>query len=276
MTSDTLDQLEPRGSDLSKDAQVIRIGNDVARPSGFKTAVVEGDDAFERAAAVDRFFSAARGRPSENVVLYSGEEAEWAMPAAAWAARSGDAALPVERDSVPEPIRKALREHDRPNVYVLGPERVVSNRVVAQLEKGLAGSVNRVAGPTPVENAIAFARYRQGDFGWGVEVPGYNFSVASTAAAARRRRGRVARHPRRVRPAAADRPRRRSAAGARELLPQRPAGLRGRPRAGRVQPRLDPGRRQHDLAPRPGAARPDHRADPRSGAPRPDGSRLRG
>ena len=180
VTADTLDQLKPRGSDLSKDAQVIRIGGDVARPSGYKTAVVEGDDANERAAAVDRFFSAARGRPSPNVVLYSGEESEWAMPAAAWAARSGDAALPVERDSIPDPIRRALREHERPNVYVLGPETVISNKVVAELEKGLAGSVNRVEGPTPVENAIAFARYRQGDFGWGVEVPGYNFTVAST------------------------------------------------------------------------------------------------
>jgi hypothetical protein len=88
VTSDTLDQLKPRGSDLSKDAQVIRIGDDVARPSGFKTAVVEGGDPYERAAAVDRFFSAARGRPSPDVVLYSGEQAEWAMPAAAWAARS--------------------------------------------------------------------------------------------------------------------------------------------------------------------------------------------
>ena len=66
MTADTLDRLEPRGSDLSKDAQVIRIGDDVARPDGYKTAVVEGDDAYERAAAVDRFFSAARGRPSHE------------------------------------------------------------------------------------------------------------------------------------------------------------------------------------------------------------------
>jgi len=32
-----------------------------------------------------------------------------------------------------------------------------------------------------VENAIAFARYEKGDFGWGVVVPGYNFTVASTA-----------------------------------------------------------------------------------------------
>ena len=51
VTSDTLDTLKPRGSDLAKDAQVIRIGDGVARPSGFKTAVVEGDDAYERAAA---------------------------------------------------------------------------------------------------------------------------------------------------------------------------------------------------------------------------------
>ena len=100
---------------------MIRIGDGVARPSGFKTAVVEGDDAYERAAAVDRFFSAARGRPSRDVILYSGDEADYAMPAAAWAARSGDAALPVKSDSIPDPIRRALREHDRPNVYVLGP-----------------------------------------------------------------------------------------------------------------------------------------------------------
>ena len=32
-----------------------------------------------------------------------------------------------------------------------------------------------------MENAIAFARYDQGDFGWGVNVPGYNFTVANTA-----------------------------------------------------------------------------------------------
>ena len=101
VTSDTLDRLDPKGSDLSKDAQVIRIGQDVARPEGFKTAVVQGDTPFERAAAVDRFVSAARGRPSADVVLYSADSPEWAMPAAAWAARSGDAALPVKRNSIP-------------------------------------------------------------------------------------------------------------------------------------------------------------------------------
>jgi hypothetical protein len=182
VTKDMLERLAPRGSDLSEDAQVIRIGRDVARPEGFKTALIQGENAYQRAAAIDRFFSAARGRPSNDVVLYSGERAEWAMPAASWAARSGDAVLPVEADSIPRPVARALEDHERPNVYLLGPERIISEQVADKLrEGGLARSVNRIEGPTPVENAIAFARYRKGDFGWRVNIPGYNFAIASTA-----------------------------------------------------------------------------------------------
>ena len=181
VTKDVLDRLKPKGSDLSKDAQVIRVGPNVARPDGYKTALIEGDNPFERAAATDRFFSAARAKPSNDVVLYSADDAEFAMPAAAWAARSGDAALPVRRDSIPRPIVRALGEHNKPNVFVLGPEKVISEKVVTQLKKRkLARDVKRIEGPNPVENAIAFARYEKGDFGWGVVVPGYNFALAST------------------------------------------------------------------------------------------------
>ncbi len=182
VTEELLGRLDPTGSDLAKDAQVIRVGGDVARPEGLRTAVVQGDDAFERAAALDRFVSAARGAPSSAVVLYSAESPEWAMPATAWAARSGDAALPVRAGSIPAPIRKALASHESPDVYLLGPEKVISKEVAAELKKGrLTRSVNRIEGPTPVENAIAFARYQRDDFGWGVVVPGYNFTVASTS-----------------------------------------------------------------------------------------------
>jgi hypothetical protein len=181
VTGDTLERLDPKGSDLSEDAQVIRMGPDVARPEGFKTAVVEGKDPYARAASIDRFFSAARGEPSNDIVLYSGDSAEWAMPAASWAARSGDSVLPVKRNSIPAPILRAIREHERPNVFILGPERIISKKVADQLDKGrkLARSVERIDADTPVENAIAFARYEKGDFGWGVVVPGYNFAVAN-------------------------------------------------------------------------------------------------
>jgi hypothetical protein len=181
VTEDVLNRLKPKGSDLSKDAQVIRIGADTARPEGFKTALIEGDNPFEAAAAIDRFFSAARASPSNDVVLYSADRGEFAMPASAWAARSGDAVLPVRRNGIPAPIVKALREHERPNVFVLGPESVISKKVLDQLKKRkLARAVNRVEGATPVENAIAFTRYDKGDFGWGVVVPGYNFTIASS------------------------------------------------------------------------------------------------
>jgi hypothetical protein len=196
-TEETLDRLDPKGSDLSEDAQVIRLGPDVPRPEGFRTAVVEGNTPFERAAAIDRFFSAARGEPSNDIVLYSGEQAEWAMPAAAWAARSGDSALPVRKNEIPAPVLDAIREHDNPNVFVLGSEEVISEKIIRQLEGeqqqggkdkkkdqqtgGLARSVERIEGATPVENAIAFARYEKGDFGWGVVVPGYNFTLANVS-----------------------------------------------------------------------------------------------
>ena len=177
-----LERLDPKGARIAGGAQVIRIGRDVARPDGFKSGVVRGDDPFERSAAIDRFFAAARGGPSNDVLLYSAESAAWAMPAAAWAARAGDAALPVRTRTIPAPIRRALEDHQRPNVYLLGPKRILSERLAGLLEReGLAGSVNRIQGPTPVKNAIAFARYEKGDFGWGIVIPGFNFSVANVS-----------------------------------------------------------------------------------------------
>jgi hypothetical protein len=113
-------------------------------------------------------------------VLYSSDRPEWALPAASWAARSGDAALPVTADSIPPPVVRALEGHERPEVYLLGPPTVISRKVEQQLRnRKLASSVSRIAARTPVENAIAFARYERGDFGWGVVVPGFNFALAN-------------------------------------------------------------------------------------------------
>jgi len=172
---------------------VIRIGDAPARPEGLKAAVIKGKDPYARAAAIDRFFSAARGRPSSSVVVASGEQAEYAMPAGAWAARSGDSVLLTRKDELPEETSKAIAEHEKPRIFVLGPEKVISDAVVDDLRK--LGRVKRAykdEPSTPVENAIEFARYEDpgSDFGWGVTVPGYNFTLAGisrsldTAAAA--------------------------------------------------------------------------------------------
>jgi putative cell wall binding repeat protein len=178
VSSDTLKRLNPKGADLAKDAQVILIGKKPKPPSGRKTAVIKGGDGYEEAAGIDRFSTTARRQPSSAVVIASGERPEYAMPAAAWASRSGDSVLFTSHDSIPTATKKALAEHQKARIFVLGPEAVISKKVERQLSK--LGRVTRISGVTPVQNAIEFARFKKGDFGWGVTVPGHNFSLAST------------------------------------------------------------------------------------------------
>lgn len=178
VTEGTLERLDPGGADLVDDAQVIAIGADVPRPDERRTEVVEGADPFELAAEIDRLSAAAEGEPSGNVIVASADDPAFAMPAAAWAARSQDPVLFTAPDSLPEATREAIEEHDRPSIFVLGPESVVSQQVEDELDE--LGRVRRIEGETPVENAIEFARYQTGDFGWGLVTPGHNFTLAST------------------------------------------------------------------------------------------------
>src|SRR3954469_19713846 len=63
-TKDVLDRLKPGGSDLARDPQVIRIGPKPPAPSGLKSGKIAAADPYATAAAVDRFFTAIRGKPS--------------------------------------------------------------------------------------------------------------------------------------------------------------------------------------------------------------------
>lgn len=180
VTAETLERLDPQGSEAADDAQVIRIGSRPPEPDGRRTTTIDADDVYALAAEIDRFRTVARGEPAADVILASGERAEYAMPAAALAARSGDPVLLTAHGELPRPTVQALRRHEEARVFILGPEAVISAEVEEALEP-LAGRVRRIEGPTPVQNAIAFARFEAGGFGWGIEVPGQNFTVASTA-----------------------------------------------------------------------------------------------
>lgn len=179
VSSDTLSRLKPSGSPLAQNAQVIRIGDAAAQVPGYRTAVVPGSDPYAVSAGIDRFFSVARAKPSSDVVIASAEQPGFAMPAAAWAARSGDSVLFVKQNAVPTFTASALRRHSHPNIWVLGPPSAIAQSVISRLSK--LGSVHRISGLTPVENAIAFTRFQSHGFGWGISTPGQNFTLASTA-----------------------------------------------------------------------------------------------
>jgi hypothetical protein len=178
-TSSALQALSPTGSKPAGGAQIIRVG-DVAQVAGLKTTDIKGANPFALARAVDAFLAAARGSSSDRVLVVSADQPAFAMPAAAYAAKSGDAVLFVHGDSVPPETRAALATHQQPKIYLLGPTSVIGANVETELKK--LGKVVRIAGPDAVQNSIAFARYADGAFGWGVVDPGHGVVFASDGA----------------------------------------------------------------------------------------------
>jgi hypothetical protein len=178
-SEEALEELAPSGAEEAADAQVIRIG-EAAEPENRRVETIEGASSTVLAQAIDRFQIDAAGDPTDTVVVAPADSPEFAMPAAAWAAKSGDPVLWTPKDSLPPETREAIREHRRPRIYVLGPEDAIAESVVEQLEK--LGPTKRVSGPDPVTNAIAFARYSDGGrFGWNVVDPGHGLVFANVS-----------------------------------------------------------------------------------------------
>jgi ell wall binding domain 2 (CWB2) len=184
-TNGALGLLAPTGSGSIGGAQVILIG-DVPKPHSLHSVSVSGPDAYTLAAGIDRLQSAAQGRPSPSVVIASADDPAYAMPAAGWAAESGDPILFVSSSDIPRATRQALESHQHPHIYVLGPSSVISDGVVKQL--GRFGTVKRVGANDPAANSVAFAIYRDppcasgqpcahvpGSFGWAMKSPGHGY-----------------------------------------------------------------------------------------------------
>ena len=172
-TEDALATMAPTGSKEAGGAQVIRIG-DVAEPSGLKATDVEGKNPAEVAAQLDAVLSEARGASSDHVVVTGSANPDFAMPAAGWAAKSGDPVLFVDRDAIPAATKAALQRHQQPKIFILGPPSTVSAKVEKELRR--LGTVERVTSiEDPVANAIAFARFisKGRTFGWEVTDPGH-------------------------------------------------------------------------------------------------------
>jgi ell wall binding domain 2 (CWB2) len=177
-TAQALGALDPRGGKGAGGAQAFVVGSATA-PSGLRTTRVGGAGA-TAAAAIARLRDRLLGSPPQHVVVAPSTKPAFAMPAAAWAARSGDPVLFSGRDKLPAATATALKRHPHTPVYVLGPSSAISSGVVREIAK-IAGPVGRVSGEDPVTNAIELARYSSGGFGWDVNDPGHGFVVASAA-----------------------------------------------------------------------------------------------
>jgi hypothetical protein len=175
-TAEALEALDPQGDSSTGGAGAFAIG-DVATPDGAKVTHVKGDEAAATAAAIAKLRDRLLGAAPKAVIVAPAGRPDFAMPAAAWAARSGDPVLYAAGAQLPKPTLAALKRHTGVPVYVLGPSSAISSAVVREIAK-VAHSVHRVSGEDPVANAVAFARYVNGGFGWNVNDPGHGFVLA--------------------------------------------------------------------------------------------------
>ncbi len=175
-TSQALEALDPQGNGDTGGAQAFAIG-DAAVPEDLQATRVKGSSPAALAAAIAALRDKLSGDAPQHIVLASEDESAFAMPAAAWAARSGDPVLFTGSGKLPAATAKALKRHPKVPVYVLGPSSVISSDVVREVAQ-IDQRVGRVSGEEPVENAIALARYDSDGFGWNVNDPGHGFVIA--------------------------------------------------------------------------------------------------
>ena len=229
-------------------AQAIKVGA-AGAPGGLKTTDVRGRR-LRGAGRGDRpAATQGRGRASKAVVVASADSPEYSMPAAAGRRSPATRCCGSTQNAIPpatrsgDPAAQPAR-HLRARAGAGGVRH--GARAARRPRHGTRGS----SGKDPVANAIAFARFSDGSFGWNVVDPGHGLVFASAeAAAGRRRRGSMLSTsgtygPLLLVPDADD-----AAAGATGLPARHPARLREGPGARRLQPRLDHGRRERRSRP---------------------------
>ena len=206
ITSQALDALQPEGGNASGGAQVFALGG-VAAPDDLDTRRLDATDPAAAAEAIDRLRSELVGEEPKHIVLTTSEQAGFAMPAAAWAARSGDPVLFATRDQLPKPTAKALKRHEDARVYVLGPSSAISSRGRPQGRQDLqAGPPGGRRGPGHQLDRLRPLRRRQ--LRLEHQRPGPWLRRRPQRPPAGRRRGRAALGQRHLGPAAPHRQRR--------------------------------------------------------------------
>jgi Cell wall binding domain 2 (CWB2) len=177
VTTQALAQLNPRGSRATDGVQLYSAGG-ASVPSGLKPQDIAGDTPAEIANSIDQLRQKLSRQEPQHILLVSSDQAGYGMPAAAWAARSGDPVLFTGRNQVPSATLAALRRHAAASVYILGPESVISKSVLQQVGR-VSATVQRVGATGAVQNALLFARYSDGSFGWNINDPGHGMELAN-------------------------------------------------------------------------------------------------
>jgi hypothetical protein len=177
LSADALNAMAPTGSSETDNKQLFLIGGATSPGGSATTASVDAADPARLAVGVAALRQKLVNAPPAHIILVNSSSAAYAMPAASWAARSGDAILFVDRDSLPAATAAALKRYVGVPTYLLAPSSIVTDQAFKQIQK-IAPQTRRISAADPVASAVEFARYSDAAFGWNINDPGHGFVIA--------------------------------------------------------------------------------------------------
>ncbi|HEV7585409.1 MAG TPA: hypothetical protein VGO14_06480 [Solirubrobacteraceae bacterium] len=181
-----LEAMRPTGSPAAGGAQVLEIGTSAALPGRYRSRTVTVPaDAASAAVVVEQLLEAAHGTRPRRVIVVAGDRPRaLQMPAAGLAAESGAPVLFTTSSGVPAATSAVLSRLRRPSIYLVGLAGLAPGTLRELARFGPVTPITEAGtgalAPTPVENAIAVARFTDGAFGWGVKEPGHGLVFASS------------------------------------------------------------------------------------------------
>ncbi|SES34502.1 cell wall-binding repeat-containing protein [Salisediminibacterium halotolerans] len=184
-TINEIERLNPKGNENGTEVMIMGSAEEetLSELDNYATEHFDTESVPEFTAEIDEYFAELSGEAPETVFIASSkEEAQlFSLITGSWIAHMDEPLLYVDDDGVPDATAEALEARDGDaSMYVFGTEELISEDTLNELNE--YGDVDRIAGETPEEMSIEFAKYRSDDelVGWGQEEPGHGLNFVST------------------------------------------------------------------------------------------------
>lgn len=185
VTESAIEALSPQG--VTVPGRTVKpkalVAGDVEVPKNLPRINLVNTDYEKLSLSVDALWITLNGgRPAQEVIVTTADPtlARFALPAGPLAAATGSPIFFTEKNQVPRATLRAIATHGKPRIYVVGPPRAVSDAVLKRLKR--YGSVSRIGGITPTDNAVQVAAFSdpQTAWGWAIDNPGHGLVVMNS------------------------------------------------------------------------------------------------
>lgn len=185
ITKSAISALSPRG--MSVPGLVLKpkalVAGTAKVPENMSRINLAGETPEKLSLSIDALWTKINGGKASPEVIVTTADADlarFALPAGPLAAKTGSPVFFVGRDTVPLATLRAISAHKKPHIYVVGPRRAISDQLLTRLKR--YGTVTRIGGATPVENAVQASVFADpdSDWGWGIDNPGHGLVVMNS------------------------------------------------------------------------------------------------